>query len=370
MKLLKRNKGKLIVSSIVILLPMLIALVGEKFLPEKIAVHWGLSGAADGFMNSSLTFLVLPAVLLAIHWLCIILTVVLDQNAEQNKRMFGLVFWIIPAVSVASCGMILATALGYMTKASAFLFLLLGLSFIIIGNYMPKTTRNVTMGIKLRWTLANDDNWNATHRLAGKLYVLIGFLCLLAIPLPPAAVPFVLIAVILLCVILPFVYSYLFYKKQLREGTATKEDYETAFGELVKNKKTAVIVAVIITLLVVVVLPVLLFAGKIEAEAGENALTIKASFSGDLVIDYAEIDEIEYREDGVDGERVIGFGSAKLLLGTFRNEEFGNYTRYTYTGKKPCIVLTVDERIFVIGTENEETTEELYDRLVGEIAES
>ncbi len=369
MELLKRNKGKLIASSIVILLPMLIALVGEKLLPEKIAVHWGLDGAEDGFMNSSLTFLVLPAVLLAIHWLCMILTVVLDKNAEQNKKMFGLVFWIIPAISLSCCGMILATALGYMTKVSAFLFLLLGLSFIIIGNYMPKTTRNVTMGIKLRWTLANDDNWYATHRFAGKLYVVMGLLCLVAIPLPPAVFPFVAIVLILACGIVPPLYSYRFYRKQLREGTATKEDYENSFGEVVTHKKGALIFTVIFTIVLLIGLSVVMFTGKLKTTAGEDALTVKASFSGDLVINYDEIDAVEYRADGVDGERIMGFGSAKLLLGTFENEEFGTYTRYTYTGNNPCIVLRVDQKIIVLAAENAESTKELYENLLEKIAE-
>lgn len=356
-------------SSIVILLPMLFGLLGGTLLPEEIAVHWGMSGEADGFMNSSTVFFLLPAILLAIHWLCMILTAVVDPNAEQNKKMFGMIFWIIPVISLASCGTIFAAALGYTTKISAFIFLLLGVVFILIGNYMPKTTRSLTMGIKVRWAMANDDNWNATHRFAGKVYVALGLLCLLAIPLPPAAFPFVALTLVLVGALLPTLYSYRFYKKQIREGKATREDYKAACGEIVKKNKTAVTVSVVITILVIIVLVPLMFTGKIEATAGEESLSVKASFSSDVTIDYDKIDAVEYRENGVDGERVVGFGSAKLLLGTFQNEEFGNYTRYTYTEERPCIVLTVDEKIIVIGTDNEQTTMELYDRLLEEIAE-
>ncbi len=369
MELIKRNKGKLIASSIVILLPMLLGLFGGKLLPEEIAVHWGLDGTADGWMSSSLIFFVLPAILLAVHWLCMILTAVLDKNAEQNKKMFGLVFWILPVISLASCGIIFTTALGYASKISAFVLLILGVTFVIVGNYMPKTTRNVTMGIKIKWTLANDENWNATHRFAGKVFVVMGILSLIAIPLPMVALPFVLLGIVLVGVLLPPLYSYRFYKKQIREGKATKEDYEDSYRELVKNKKAAMIVSIVIIAIIAIVLPIIMFTGKIETTVGEDALTVEATYWNDLTVKYEEIDAVEYRENGVSGMRVNGFNSARLLLGNFQNEEFGNYTRYSYTGDGPCIVLKVKGRTVVLGAKTEQETKEIYERLLGEIAE-
>ena len=369
MELIKRNKGKLIASSIVILLPMLLGIFGGKLLPEEIAVHWGFDGTADGWMSSSLIFFVLPAILLAVHWLCMVLTAVLDKNAEQNKKLFGLVFWIIPMISLASCGIIFTTALGYTSKIYVFVLLILAVTFVIVGNYMPKTTRNVTMGIKIKWTLANDENWNATHRFAGKVYVVIGLLSLVAIPLPMVAFPFVLIGIVLLCVLLPIGYSYRFYKKQLREGRATKEDYEASYGELVKNKKAAMIVTLVIIAIIVILLPIIMFTGKIETTVGEDALTVEASYWDDLAVKYEEIDAVEYREDGVSGTRVSGFSSARLLLGNFQNEELGSYTRYTYTGDNPCLVLKVKGRTLVLGGESEQETKEIYEKLISELAE-
>ena len=47
--MIKNNKIKFIISSLIILLPMLIGIFGGKLLPEEIAVHWGLNGEADGY---------------------------------------------------------------------------------------------------------------------------------------------------------------------------------------------------------------------------------------------------------------------------------------------------------------------------------
>lgn len=48
---------------------------------------------------------------------------------------------------------------------------LLGLLFLWVGNYFPKLRRNRTLGIKVSWTLGNEENWNRTHRFAGKVWV-------------------------------------------------------------------------------------------------------------------------------------------------------------------------------------------------------
>ena len=357
----KRNKWKLIISSAVILLPMLLGILFSKFMPERIAVHFGINGKPDGWSNPTVAFTVIPLVLLAVHWLCMILSSVIDKNQQQNKKITEITFWIIPVISLAANGTIFSIALGYTSGISAFVFIILAVAFLVIGNYMPKATRSRTTGIKIKWTLANDENWQATHRFGGKLLVVAGLVCIAAIPLPTIAFPFVAIALILLVVILPTVYSYRFYKKQIADGRATKEEYEKEYSKMIKNSKAvSVIVAISIPILAIVFV-FLMFTGNVEVTLGDDAMTVDASFSKGFTINYEDIDSIEYRENGVSGERLMGFGSARLSLGTFKNDEFGTYTRYTYTGKRPCVVLTVDEKIFVIGGTNEESVKHIHD---------
>ena len=185
----------------------------------------------------------------------------------------------------------LSTLVGILKKC--YIYVILAAAFIIIGNYMPKTTRNRSMGIKIKWALSNDENWNATHRLGGKLSVLAGVLCLLAIPLPPFSFIFVVPAVILLACVIPTIYSYRFYKRQLREGKATKEDYEKGYMRIIKNKKASVIVSVVLGVVLAIVLSVLMFTGSIETTFDDNALNVKASFWSDLTLNYEDIKDVE-----------------------------------------------------------------------------
>jgi uncharacterized membrane protein len=89
----------------------------------------------------------------------------------------------------------------------------MGVTFLYIGNYMPKCKQNFTLGIKLPWTLNSEANWNATHRLAGKVWMAAGVLFLLCIFLPKPALMLALLIILPVMVLVPLVYSYLYYKK-------------------------------------------------------------------------------------------------------------------------------------------------------------
>ena len=58
-------------------------------------------------------------------------------------------------------------------------FVGLGLFFMSMGNYLSKVRQNHFLGIKLPWTLASEDTWNKTPRLAAVLFVAVGFVTIL-----------------------------------------------------------------------------------------------------------------------------------------------------------------------------------------------
>ncbi len=359
----KKYKWQIIISSVITLLPALFGLFAEKILPEEIAVHFALDGTPDGYMNPTFFFIMMPLILIAVHLLCIGITVLINANNEQNEKVMSIIFWIMPIMSFFTCGMVFSTALGHTSNIFSSVLALLATMFIVIGNYLPKTTRNNAVGIKISWALSNDENWRATHRFGGKVYVATGVLCLFGMFLPEKYFPIFALVIILTSSLIPTVYSYVFYKKQLKRGEITKEDVQTARASLVKNPKLAAVITISVSVVLAVLFGFLMFTGDIHISLGDSAVTVEASFWGDVSIDYSDIDTVEYRENGVPGSRIYGFGTPRLSLGNFKNDEFGTYARYTYTGNKPCIVLTVGEKIIVLGTNEEQNLYELYETI-------
>lgn len=88
--------------------------------------------------------------------------------------MIRLVLWIIPVTSLIVCCSIYANAVGIAVDIGFVANGIVGLLFILIGNYMPKCKQNYTTGIKVPWTLHSQENWNRTHRLAGWVWIIGG----------------------------------------------------------------------------------------------------------------------------------------------------------------------------------------------------
>ena len=46
--MIRKHKGELIVTSLIILFPILVGLILWNRLPETLTTHWGIDGQADG----------------------------------------------------------------------------------------------------------------------------------------------------------------------------------------------------------------------------------------------------------------------------------------------------------------------------------
>lgn len=351
--MLKKYKWLLIISSIVILLPTVFGIIVWKQLPEQMAIHWGLAGEADGWATTAVSVFLLPSILLVLHWGCFFLSLLDKKSRQQNANALKIVLWIIPVISVYANAVIYATAFGLKFNIFKIMALIFGVLFVCIGNYLPKFSRNRTAGIKIYWTLRSDDNWNKTHRFGGKIWVIGGLLLMICFFLPETVMYYAMAAIIVGILVAPIIYSYCYYRKQMKTGEIAREKF-----------KWTLLLPFVLLIVVVVIAIVFCFSGKIEYTLSDEELVIDPTYEGEISVKYEDIEGIEYREGGVDGKRIIGVGSMKLLLGTFNNEEFGNYARYTYYGYKDCILLTVKGQKLVVGCEDNESTVELYESLL------
>ncbi len=355
--MLKKNKWKGIISSIIILLPILFGLLMWNELPGTITTHWGADGNADGFSSKAFAIFGLPCILLLLHFLCLLLTMLDKKQKEQNPKALGIIFWIIPIVSLFTNGIVYRAAFGREIDIFFFIPILLGLMFIFMGNYFPKIKQNKTLGIKVSWALQNEENWNKTHRLGGKVWVIGGLVLLISAFLPAKAMVWVMIAVFTAIAVIPICYSYYLYRQHQKAGI---------LYEIPPRSKTEKIVGTISMILVVVLLvgvAVLMFTGDISVNCEATAFRINATYWTDIEVEYAQIDTIEYRKDLDVGTRTNGFGSAKLSMGNFQNGEFGSYTLYAYTGATEFVVLTSDGKTLVIGMSNAKDTQAIFDAI-------
>lgn len=210
--MMKKNKWNMLISSLVILLPVVFGLIFWNKLPEQMVTHWGADGKANGWSSRNFAVFGLPIFILLAHWLCVFCTLKDPKNSNQSNKIFGIILWICPITSLVANGMIYAVALGGALEAHVIVYLLVGLFFIIIGNYLPKCRQNYTIGIRVKWAVENEENWNATHRFAGKVWTIGGVLMMGCSFLPEEISIYVFVALTIGLSLLSAGYSYYYYK--------------------------------------------------------------------------------------------------------------------------------------------------------------
>ncbi|MBP3678008.1 MAG: SdpI family protein [Agathobacter sp.] len=207
---MKKNLKTMIITSIIILAPIVVGLLLWDKLPAEMATHFGENGEPNGWSSKEFAVFGMPLFLLAVHWFCAFFAGVDPKKENISNKMMTLVLWICPVVAIFGCGSTYMYALDNSINTTIMGVLLVGCMFLVVGNYMPKVKQSYTLGIKLPWTLNSEENWNRTHRFAGGIWMAAGVLVIIG---GFAEVFWVVLVAIVVAVLVPTVYSYMLYKK-------------------------------------------------------------------------------------------------------------------------------------------------------------
>ena len=330
-EMIRKYRGTLISSALVILAGVLV----------------GFTSIQGKWIN--LFFVVMQCVFVAIIFYD-------NRNRQQNRKVIGMTIWIIPVITLLYNGIVRLVDMGADIENlfMAFIYYGTGLMFMVIGNYLPKVKQNNTIGIRVIWTLQDEENWNATHRFSGKLWMAAGILCMLCGLFEENMAALVLYIIsIMAAAIISILYSYLFYRKKIATGEKLKIQY---------SKKTIVVYGSIAILTIIFVIWTL-FLGSIEIRFEDRDFTIEAQGWSDYTVDYTQIDSISYEENPSQNRndyRTNGLGNLKYAMGNFRNDVYGDYIRYTHSSCHSYVVMSIDGKILVVNGANDSETKEIY----------
>ena len=212
----KENKKTILITALLTVLPMVFGLLLWNQLPEQMATHFNADNKVDGFSSKLFTVVGLPLIMLGGHMLSALITTIDPRRRNISNKMFSLVLWLMPFISIFTLTMIYAYNLGIPINTNLFGHLLVGLIFFIVGNYLPKIRQNYTIGIKLPWTMNNEENWSRTHRLGGVVWMIAGAFILLSGFITSFNAEWTLLGAVLVAILVPTIYSlYLHVQKGL-----------------------------------------------------------------------------------------------------------------------------------------------------------
>lgn len=210
--MLKQNRGKIILTTLITLLPMVAGLCLWSFLPDRVPTHWNFAGEIDGWSSKAFAVFGLPGIIVACHLLCVLITAADPKHQNVSGKMLNMVYWITPIVSIVVGGATYMAAFGLPFRMELVGMILMGVMFIVLGNWLPKCQPNYTVGIKLPWTIHDEDNWRKTHRFAGPVWVAGGVVLLLTSFLGEIGL-YIMVADLILLAVIPTVYSFMLYRR-------------------------------------------------------------------------------------------------------------------------------------------------------------
>lgn len=202
----KINFKILILTSIVCLLPIILGVYFYNELPEQVAVHFNINNEPDNYFSKQGFVFGIPFMMVAIQIFVCMVSDLSDKNPEANKKAVSIFKWIIPSITVILYIVTLMIALGKVIDIRKIAMMILGMMFIVLGNYTPKT-KGMINGMRN----LDEKEYKKIARILGYTFIINGLLCFISIFFNQ----YVSIAVVVLVVIEAIaLYSYKLLKKK------------------------------------------------------------------------------------------------------------------------------------------------------------
>lgn len=198
-----------------------VAAVALQRLPAgtQLPTHWGPDGAADRFADAG-TALFMPVFLtIALSLMMAALPSIepLQDKLSQSAPLYRTAWGGLLALMMLVEAMVAAPAFGIVLPATTILAGM-GLFFVALGNVLPKSRPGFFVGIRTPWAIMDADNWIATHRLAGRIFMAAGLalIVLAFLPIGSEDRASCVIALLLVTVATPLLYSFLHWRRSRR----------------------------------------------------------------------------------------------------------------------------------------------------------
>ena len=199
-----------------LLLPFIYLAIVWNQLPAEIISHYNLSGTADRAMPKETVALLMGVLSIMIYLLLRFLPRI-DPKARLQSSNYNKLRFVITLTFASIVGWMwyMADHQGQLQNALNFLFAIIGVMLAGIGNYITTVKPNWFVGIRTPWTLSSETVWRKTHRIGGRLMVVGGLLsALLALVVPMPYTIGVVTGILLLTVLIPVVYSYVYFRQE------------------------------------------------------------------------------------------------------------------------------------------------------------
>ena len=218
------------------IISIVLTAVALQFMPDLVPMHYNAAGEIDRW-GSKYENLIFPLIIIALtlFWQLMIRYFEKKASKTEDEKIQKEALSNANVLSVVSISM----SVMYCVMQCFFLYrayveananfdgsvidtaqmscILLGVMFVVIGNFMPKTRRNGVVGLRIVWSMHNDITWAKSNRFVGASLIIVGiFTIITSVFVEGMQATGLMLAYLFISLIVMLVYSYRVYKSQLK----------------------------------------------------------------------------------------------------------------------------------------------------------
>lgn len=170
----KINWNNLIFTCMICLLPICMGLYFYEELPDTMAVHFNIENQADNFASKNFALFGIPVIMALLQAFCCIISDINENKKGNPPKIIKIMKWIVPFLTIVVYTLTILVGLGKTVDIGKIISIVLGLMFMVMGNYMPKMSYDDAKG-NINPLPANEKDFKQMMRLWGYTFVIGGF---------------------------------------------------------------------------------------------------------------------------------------------------------------------------------------------------
>lgn len=204
-----------------VVLSGVLSLLATPSLPAELITNWNAAGEPNGTMPKLLALWLFPGLTAGILVVFALIPRIdpLRENIAEFRAYYDWFVVIFTGYMLSVHAGIVAFNLGYEFDFMVLILIAMAGLFYYVGVLLTHAEQNWFVGIRTPWTLSNEEVWERTHALGGRLFRLTAVLTLIGLLFGDYALYFLLVPA-LLTAGLTVVYSYYLYER-IERGSDT-----------------------------------------------------------------------------------------------------------------------------------------------------
>lgn len=206
---MKKIKWKiLIITGLLCLAPILLGIAVYDKMPAQMAIHFNINNTPDRFAPKNIALFLIPVLMLLLQIFCCVISDINAAKKGDSKKFETAIKLIIPIITFIIYTATISYTLDSGTDIRRITMFILGFTFVVIGNYLPKVGYVNKAGFKK----LVGDKARKLNRIMGYEMVGLGILFFISILLPPFA------SVAVLILLFPYIVINCIYAVYLRKN--------------------------------------------------------------------------------------------------------------------------------------------------------